>query len=325
MVFWVAVTHWVNIVQKIQDRYTVQKKKKSLLIRMASLPRLLSRSSVFNAKLNQHHFSLSAIQKNAVAATAAETKAEAAAQRAERTMKRFWKKVGIKKENDEYMILLDQRSLRTPGNNVMRFPVTQYNLALLTAAEWDAQTENLKAHTLPLTSIIARAIDAFGSSNPGHQTLRSDVIDKLMTYFDTDATCYFEEGPDVLVDLQEQYWRPIHKWAQETYGVHVESTTSIFASTQPKDTKIRLRKEIEAMDDLELSAFEKGVLSSKSFLVGLALVKGAVSVEHASQAAHVEMNAQMHRWGQVEDSHDVEHEYIRQTLGSVACSVMHKY
>ncbi|KAI9005178.1 hypothetical protein CLU79DRAFT_801455 [Phycomyces nitens] len=295
---------------------------------MASLTtRLFVRPTLFRAlRTETRSFSVgSALHNQAAAETQDDAKVEAALKRAERTMKRFWKRAGVKSEGDECTVILDHRNLRTPSNNVMRFPIAQRNLALLTAAEWDAQTENLKAHTLPLTSIIARAIDAFDPAHATDPTLRAQVIDKLMVYFDTDATCYREEGPDLLVKLQEQHWSPIHAWVKEKYGVGINSTTEIFAITQPQETKDVLRKEIEAMDNLELSAFEKGVMSSKSFLIGFALIKNALTVEQAAQAAHVEMNAQMERWGEVEDSHDVEREYIRQTLGSVACAVMHKH
>ena len=52
------------------------------------------------------------------------------------------------------------------------------------------------------------------------------------------------------------------------------------------------------MDPLGLAAFEKAVMSSKSFLIGFALVHHGITVEQAAQAAHVEMNAQMERWGE---------------------------
>lgn len=83
-------------------------------------------------------------------------------------MTRFWKRAGVKEDKgkwctmnwiskqsnisylDSVTIVLDQRNLRTPSKHIVQFPKKQRELALLTAAEWDAQTKNLKAHTLPL-------------------------------------------------------------------------------------------------------------------------------------------------------------------------------
>ncbi|KAI8888193.1 ATP12-domain-containing protein [Backusella circina FSU 941] len=239
-------------------------------------------------------------------------------------MKRFWKNAGIKETQDECIVVLDQRNLRTPSKHIVKFPKEQRELALLTAAEWDVQTTNLKQHTLPLTSVIARSFDAFDPVLTEDPRVRPQVIDKLMTYFDTDATCYHEIFPENLAQLQDVHWKPIIEWTENHFDVKINTTTDIFAKPQPEETKAKLRKVIEGLDAMGLAAFERAVMSSKSFLIGLALIHRAVSVEDAAKAAHVEMNAQMDRWGEVEDSHDVEREYIRQTLGSVAIALMHK-
>lgn len=133
-------------------------------------------------------------------------------------------------------------------------------------------------------------------------TVRGAVIDKLMHYFDTDAICYHEEFPEVLTDLQDKYWKPILDWTQKEFDVKINTTTDIFAITQPTETKEKFRAIIDQMGPLELSAFEKAVMSSKSFLIGFALVHQGVTVENAACAAQVEMTAQMDRWGEVEDS-----------------------
>lgn len=88
-------------------------------------------------------------------------------------MTRFWKRAGVKEDKgkqkkmkqlnkslicspylDSITVVLDNRNLRTPSKNVVSFPLKQRELALLTAAEWDAQTKNLKAHTLPLVKLF---------------------------------------------------------------------------------------------------------------------------------------------------------------------------
>lgn len=51
-----------------------------------------------------------------------------------------------------------------------------------------------------------------------------------------------------------------------------------------------------------VAAFERAVLASKSYLIALALVEGHYSVDDAAKAAHVEVQSQIDRWGEVEDS-----------------------
>ena len=74
---------------------------------------------------------------------------------------------------------------------------------------------------------------------------------------------------------------------------------SLFNTRQPQETEDRLRKVIEAYDVFQLAAFERAVLTSKSFVLSLALVEGRLSVEEAVQCAHVEVQSQIDRWGQV--------------------------
>lgn len=73
---------------------------------------------------------------------------------------------------------------------------------------------------------------------------------------------------------------------------------------------------------LLLLAFEKAVIQSKSFLIALALVNGQISVEEASTASRLEVIAQIKRWGEVEDAHDVDAEDMKRILGAVAVSVI---
>ena len=46
---------------------------------------------------------------------------------------------------------------------------------------------------------------------------------------------------------------------------------------------------------------ERATYATKSFLVALALIRGQINVEQAAQAAHVEVNSQIEKWGEVED------------------------
>lgn len=123
-----------------------------------------------------------------------------------------------------------------------------------------------------------------------------------MTYLDTDTICFHEEYPDILVQFQDEHWKPILKWIEKEYNVELKVTDGIFSVDQPQQTKDTLRELVESLDPLELAALERAVMSSKSFLIGLALVKRGITVEHAAQAAHVEVNSQIDRWGEVEDS-----------------------
>lgn len=50
------------------------------------------------------------------------------------------------------------------------------------------------------------------------------------------------------------------------------------------------------------SAMERATYGSKSLIIALALIKNHLTVEEAALAATVEVNSQIERWGEMEDS-----------------------
>lgn len=243
---------------------------------------------------------------------------EESTKKAEKTFRKFWKEVSILSNKDVYQIALDKRPLKTPGGSPLVIPRSQKYLAVLIAGEWESQKAVLKQHSLPLTSLVSRSIDTF-EKDPSS---KKEAITRLIRYFDTDTVCYQETYPDILVDLQKQYWDPTVKWAQETYDIEIKVTNDIIVAKQPVETKNKLRTIIEEFDCLKLSAFERATMLTKSFLIGLGLVERQLTVEFASKAAQVETISQTTRWGNLEDAHEIDNEYIRHQLGSVVCALI---
>ena len=138
--------------------------------------------------------------------------------------------------------------------------------------------------------------------------LHTDTIWQVLTlviHTMTKVTCSFhEEHPESLVRLQKKHWLPLLQWMNETYALSppMKAHTSLFDTKQPEETESRLKSVVENFDPFKLAAFERAVLTSKSFCIALGLVEGHLSVEEAAQCAHVEVQSQIDRWGEVEDS-----------------------
>ncbi|EMD34503.1 hypothetical protein CERSUDRAFT_125608 [Gelatoporia subvermispora B] len=248
------------------------------------------------------------------ASIATSEQAAAATNRAEVTLKRFWKSVGIESRDNGLAITLDKRPLRTPGGKPLLLPQHKRLVAALIATEWENQETLLKPHALPVTSLASRAIDAFTDEKS-----RSEVRSLLLKYLDTDTICYHESEPDALVTLQEAHWKPLLEWACSEFGVDIQTSDSLLFTSQPPETLQKFDKVMAEFDQWEMAAIERATYTSKSFLIALALVKGRISAEDAALASHVEVNSQIKRWGEVEDSHDVDHHDVRRQLGSAAC------
>ncbi|KAJ3189823.1 ATP synthase complex assembly protein atp12 [Gaertneriomyces sp. JEL0708] len=232
-------------------------------------------------------------------------------------MRRFWKSVGVKEVDGTYHITLDGRAMKTPDGRQIAIPSNKKVLALLVAGEWEGQDKLLKSYSLPLTSVVVRSIDGLADA-----TTRQGVIDNLLRYLHTDSVCYYQDYPESFVKMQDTHWRPLIDWLKEAYDMDVKTTHGIMSVKQPEDVVAKCRAVLEAMDAVELAAFEKAVLTSKSFIIALALVKRRINVDAAAKAARLEVLHQIDRWGEVEDSHDVDREELRRQLGSVACTLL---
>ncbi|KAH9923933.1 ATP12-domain-containing protein [Epithele typhae] len=237
-----------------------------------------------------------------------------ATNRAEATLKRFWKDVGIEKRDGGYAVTLDRRALKTPGGRPLVVPAEKRLVAALVASEWENQTTVLKPHALPMTSIASRALDAFEDEGT-----RAEIRAQLLKYFGTDTVCYHADAPATLVKLQAEHWQPILDWAVSMLGIDIAVSTSFAVPKQSPETIAKLDEILKGFSSWEMAAMERATYTSKSFLVGLALVMGRIDVDQAAQAAHVEVNSQIERWGEVEDSHDVDFHDIRRQLGSASC------
>ncbi|PPR04955.1 hypothetical protein CVT24_010413 [Panaeolus cyanescens] len=233
---------------------------------------------------------------------------------AEATLKRFWKTVDIERRGDSFAVTLDKRALKTPGGQTLLLPLNKALPASLIAAEWDLQETLIKPHALPMTSIVSRAVDTMRD-----EATRTEVREALLKYFDTDTVCFFHDSPEPLERLQSEHWTPLIEWTRKTFDVKINVSNSILSADQPPETREKFGKLLETFDEWEMAAMERAVLATKSFITALAVVKKHLTVEEAARVASVEVDSQIERWGEVEDTHDVDYQDVRRQLGSAAC------
>ncbi|KAJ9050486.1 ATP synthase mitochondrial F1 complex assembly factor 2 [Entomophthora muscae] len=230
---------------------------------------------------------------------------------------RFWKAASLRTSEEGYEICLDGRILRTPNGVPLRIPPNRTTFAHLVAGEWESQEKVLKTHALPLTSLAARAIDGLNTEES-----RIEVVSLLSKYLDTDSVCYQQDFPQKLVKLQSEHFDPILSWVEKKFGLKPNVTSSIIGSKQPEKVTTALQKAALQLDPLEIAGFERATIAAKSFIIGLALMHREISVETAAQASHVEVQFQISQWGEVEDTHDVDHQSIRRNFGAAVATTL---
>jgi len=258
--------------------------------------------------------SICSFRKLASTASPDGSKPATATNRAEATLTRFWKTVGLQERGDTLAITLDSRPLKTPAGKPLFLPRSKRLAATLIVTEWENQRNVLKSHALPMTSLAARAIDMMNEATTG-----DDVRKALLRYLDTDTICFHQDYPEPLVRLQDDHWNPLLAWARDTFGIELLTFDSVLFSAQPAATKRKFDKVLQGFDPWQMAAMERMTYTTKSFIIALALVHGRITAEQAALASQVEVASQIERWGEVEDSHDVDYHDVRRHIGSAAC------
>jgi len=208
--------------------------------------------------------------------------------------KRFYKDVSIEPaEGGGWQILLDGRSVKTPGRALLRLPTEA--LAQEVAEEWAEQLAHINLLSMHLTRLANVAIDRTPD-------MREEMAEEVVRYCETDLVCHIAEEPFELAALEEARWRPVLDWAGETLGVILMTTEGIIAEPQPGASLQAARDYALGLDDFRLTAlvFGCGVLGSA--VLSMALVEGALTAESAFHLSRIDEDWQARKWGQDEEA-----------------------
>jgi chaperone required for assembly of F1-ATPase len=213
-----------------------------------------------------------------------------------RLPKRFYREATAQEEGEEsFALLLDGKSVRTPGNAQLILPNAA--LADAIAAEWQAQGDRINPETMPLTKIANSIID-------GVKGQEDAVIDDILAYAAADLVCYRAGGPDGLVQAQSKHWDPIADWARKDLGAPLALAEGVMHVEQPKSSLDRIRERLLAFDAWSLAALHVMTGLSGSALLALAVALGRLSPAAAWNAAHVDEDWQISQWGEDEEAKD---------------------
>lgn len=203
-------------------------------------------------------------------------------------MKRFYTTAGIRADDDEYTVVLDDRPVRTPERAVLAVPTPP--LARAIADEWERQDEQVDPRAMPLMRLAATAIDRVSAQ-------RDAVVEAVAGYAETDLVCYRAETPAELAQRQAATWQPLLDWLAATHSVELRITVGIMPRPQDETALDRIRTLVAAHDDFSLSAVQSATATAGSVVLALALAEGRMDAEEAAMAAHLEELYQAELWG----------------------------
>jgi chaperone required for assembly of F1-ATPase len=203
-------------------------------------------------------------------------------------MKRFWRYATSMKDQDGFVICLDDRPIRTPKRVPLKVPIA--GLAAAIAGEWNAVGEEMNPRTMPLTGLANAAIDVVAADPAGFAA-------RLAVFGASDLTCYRAERPPELVGRQVAAWEPVLKAVERAHGLVFRRTSGVVPVDQPQETLSRLEQLFAGEGPFRLAGLSPLVTISGSAVIALALAAGLVDAETAMAAAHVDEDFQAEQWG----------------------------
>ncbi len=202
--------------------------------------------------------------------------------------KRFYKEARMEPEEDGFVLRLDRKRAMTPARRPLSVP--HRHLADAIAAEWAGQGEFIDPASMPVTRLANSAID-------GVAARLAEVRREVLAYAGTDLLCYRAGEPEGLVLRQREAWDPVLAWAEKRFGRFVLAEGIVHVA-QPEATLAVLSTALEAHDDpFRLAGLSLATTLSGSALIALALAEGALDVDRAWAAAHVDEDWNIEKWG----------------------------
>lgn len=203
--------------------------------------------------------------------------------------KRFYARAEAVPGEGGFVLALDGRPARTPARAVLTLPT--HALGAAVAAEWNGQGETMQPAAMPLTRLANTAVDGVAAT-------LAEVRDDIARYAGSDLVVYRAGEPESLVAGQAAAWDPVLDWARDDLGARFVLRQGLTFVDQPDASLARVRARLAA----ETSPFALAALHVMTTLTGSALIAlmhaaGALDLDAAWRAAHVDELYQEGRWG----------------------------
>jgi chaperone required for assembly of F1-ATPase len=145
---------------------------------------------------------------------------------------------------------------------------------------------------MPLTRLANTIIDGVAAT-------RTAVAADVERYLACDLVFYRAGGPAGLVVRQAKAWDPVLAWAREALGARFALGEGIVFVTQSAEALAAASGAVPS-DPWRLGALHSVTTLTGSALIALALARGALSLEEAWSAAHVDEDWNLELWGREE-------------------------
>lgn len=211
--------------------------------------------------------------------------------------KRFWTKAEAEPCEGGFTVRLDGRPVKTPAKAALVVPTQAMAQAI--AAEWDAQSGEVKPATMPVTRAANSAIDKITAQ-------RDEVVEIIAAYGQSDLLCYRAVAPVALIARQAAGWDPVLDWAEAALGARLVVTAGVVHVAQPSDALARLTARVAGMTEFQLAGLHDLVAISGSLVLALAVTEGRLGDDEAWALSRIDESWQIEQWGADEEAAELE-------------------
>ena len=191
-------------------------------------------------------------------------------------------------EEDAFAVQRNGRYLMTPAGKAFRVPTL--GVAEAVAQEWREQTDKIDPKTMPMTQLVATALDIVSKE-------REKITLGLLGYIGSELLCHRAQSPSSLVAKQNEIWGPYLDWCRTRYDICFEVGEGIMPIVQNDEIKQRLRVVLEACDDFKFAGLSAAVDCAGSLILGLALAEGFKTADDVFAASELDFAHQALTWG----------------------------
>jgi chaperone required for assembly of F1-ATPase len=202
--------------------------------------------------------------------------------------KRFYAAASFAPGDEGFLILLDDRPVRTPAQRRLTVPTPA--LAALIVEDWARQGEHIDLADMFATRLAFSAVDQAPA-------WRARMVDEVRGFAGSDLLCYFAANPQALFAEESERWGPVLDWAETALGLSFVRVVGVGHQPQPEETLARVGELAGALDDFSLAGLAHATSLFGSAVLALALQRGRLDGDAAFDLSRLDEAFQERQWG----------------------------
>ena len=203
-------------------------------------------------------------------------------------IKRVYSRTDVRCEKEGYLVLLDDKAVRSPGRRELLLPTEPFAHAI--ASEWDAQGEEIDMTALRLTKPAGRAADMTEGERVATETA-------VVAYVETDLVSYRAEEPPDLMARQAAAWNPLLRWAMRNFSAAPGITIGVVPARCDEAVVARYAEIVAGLDKHTLVGLQTLTAITGSLIIALAVLLQELDAGQAWQVGQIDENHRTSRWG----------------------------